>query len=122
MEKWVEIHKEGDVEAIAKEYGISPITARILVNRDITGPEIRNFLSPGPLSYHDPFMLKGMERVVCVLGDRIEAGEKIRIIGDYDVDGICATYILYRGLKLLGVEESVCKIFAELLRLLRVAV
>ncbi len=102
MEKWVVINTCTEIDDIAKKYGISPIVAGILKNRNIEDPEMENFLSPGPKCFHDPFMLKGMDRVVSVLHDRIEAGEKIRIIGDYDVDGICATYILFRGITLFG--------------------
>ena len=102
MEKWVELNTCTNIGETAKKYGISPIMATILRNRNIEDPEIENFLSPGPKCFHDPFMLKGMDRVVSVLHDRIEEGGKIRIIGDYDVDGICATYILLRGITLFG--------------------
>lgn len=99
MENWVEIRKSGDFKKMASDYGISPITARILRNRDLINPsEINAFLSPGVNVLHDPMMLNGMDRVVLVLKEKIEGNKKIRIIGDYDVDGICSTFILFKGL------------------------
>ncbi|MBR5761693.1 MAG: single-stranded-DNA-specific exonuclease RecJ [Lachnospiraceae bacterium] len=107
MENWVEIRKSADFMKMASEYGISPVTARILRNRDLVSPsEIENFLSPGPEAFHDPITLPGMNRVIFVLKEKIQAGAKIRIIGDYDVDGIASTYILYRGLKFLGAKAD----------------
>ncbi len=106
MEKWVEVPKHVNTESIAQKHGISPIVAEILLNRDIEESEMDAFLSPGPKSFHDPFMLNGMERVVCLLKEKISASEKIRIIGDYDVDGICATYILFRGLSFFGADAD----------------
>jgi len=104
MEKWVEIRKSCDYKKMSEEYGISPVVARILRNRDLTDPtEIRNYLSPGD-KFHDPMMLDGMDRVIFVLKDKLEKGLRIRVIGDYDVDGICATLILVKGLKFFGAK------------------
>lgn len=105
MEKWVEIRKSADFIKMGRDYGISPITARILRNRDLTEPgDIRAYLNPGEGALHDPMMHLGMNRVVHVLKEKIAASAKIRIIGDYDVDGICATYVLYKGLSYLGAD------------------
>ena len=105
MENWVEIRKSADFMQMASDYAISPITARILRNRDlVNASEIRNFLSPGPEAFHDPICLKGMDRVILVLKEKITAGSKIRIIGDYDVDGITSTFIFYKGLKYFGAD------------------
>ncbi|MBO4679689.1 MAG: single-stranded-DNA-specific exonuclease RecJ [Lachnospiraceae bacterium] len=105
MENWVEIRKRADFMKMASDYAISPITARILRNRDLVTPsEIRNFLSPGPEAFHDPIALSGMNRVILVLKEKISAGAKIRIIGDYDVDGITSTFIFYKGLKYFGAD------------------
>ena len=72
MENWVEIRKSADFMKMASEYGISPVTARILRNRDLVSPsEIRNFLSPGPEAFHDPMTLLGMDRVILVLKEKI---------------------------------------------------
>lgn len=107
MERWVEIRKSADFIKMGSDYGISPITARILRNRDLTAPgDIRAFLNPGESALHDPMMHLGMNRVVQVLSDKISESCKIRIIGDYDVDGICATLILYKGLTFLGANAD----------------
>lgn len=109
MEKWVEIRKSADFMKMAADYGISPIVARILRNRDLVIPsEIEDYLFPGEASLNDPMMLYGMDRVIFVLSDKIKEKKKIRIIGDYDVDGICATYILYRGLTYFGADVDYC--------------
>lgn len=106
MEKWVEIRKSCDYKKMSEEFGISPVVARILRNRDLTDPtEIREYLSPGG-KFHDPMMLDGMDRVIFVLKDKIDKGLSIRVIGDYDVDGICATFILTRGLKYFGANAD----------------
>lgn len=103
MEKWIEITKPGDYKSLSKEYGISPVILRILRNRDyITKEEIDEYLSPSASSLNDPFLLDGMEQVVSVLKRKIEEKKKIRIIGDYDVDGVASTYILYKGLSFFG--------------------
>lgn len=103
MEKWVEIRRPADFKKMASDYGISPIVARILRNRDLSSPsEINAYLSPGVDALHDPMMLDGMDRVIFVLKDKIKNGFPIRIIGDYDVDGICSTYILKKGLSFFG--------------------
>jgi single-stranded-DNA-specific exonuclease len=105
MKKWVEIRKSGNFVELAKEYGVSPVVARILRNRDLLSKEeVNNFLSFNENILHDPFLLPGMDRVIFVLKEKIEAGKKIRIIGDYDVDGISATFILYKGLKYFGAD------------------
>lgn len=107
MEKWVEIRRSGDFNAMSREYGISPITARIIRNREMKDPgEIKAYLSPGVDMLNDPFMLKGMTRVISVLKEKIKEGAKIRIIGDYDVDGICATFILFKGLTYFGADTD----------------
>lgn len=103
MEKWVEIRRPADFKKMASEYGISPIVARILRNRELISPsEINAYLSPGVDALHDPMMLNGMDRVIFVLKDKIKNKFPIRIIGDYDVDGICSTYILHKGLTFFG--------------------
>ncbi|MCR5279148.1 MAG: single-stranded-DNA-specific exonuclease RecJ [Lachnospiraceae bacterium] len=102
FEKWVELHTDADIEYISRKYGISSVVAKILSHRDVTEEGIRSFLSPSLNDFHDPFMLYGMERVVLAIKDALLEQGRIRIIGDYDVDGICSTYILYRGLRFFG--------------------
>lgn len=107
MAKWMVAAKKADFNQIARDYGITPVLARIMRNRDITEEEdIRKFLRGDLTDLHNPFLLKDMEQAVSVLLEKIEKGASIRIIGDYDVDGICATYILLRGLKVLGAKAD----------------
>lgn len=103
MAKWMVAAKKADFNKIAEDYGITPVLARIMRNRDVVEDEdIRRFLKGKPEDLYDPFLLKDMERAVDVVLKKIEAGSKIRIIGDYDVDGICSTYILLKGIRELG--------------------
>ena len=95
MEKWMVYAKRADFNALAEEFGIDPVVARILVNRDLRDEkEIRRYLSPSLDDLGDERLLKGMDQAVSLLRQAIESGAKIRIIGDYDVDGIMSTYIL----------------------------
>ncbi len=103
MSKWMVAAKKADFNGIAEKYGITPVLARIIRNRDITQDcDIRRFLEGNLADLHDPFLMKGMEQAVELLLSRTEAGLPVRVIGDYDVDGICSTYILVRGLRFLG--------------------
>ncbi len=109
MEKWVEIRKSGDFNKTAKECGISPITARILRNKDlVSSQEISEYLSPVGVSLNSPFDLNGMDRVIFYLKGKIKENKKIRIIGDYDVDGICSTFILHKGLSFFKADCDYC--------------
>ncbi len=103
MAKWFVAAKKADFEEIGKEFGISPVLARIIRNRDIIEKEdIRKYLDGTVDDLYDPFLLKGMEGAVTIIARKIAEGAALRVIGDYDVDGICATYILIKGLKELG--------------------
>lgn len=102
MENWVIKNIKADFQNIVQQCGIHEVTARCLVNRGIKTPEeINDFLHPKLNRLHDPFLMKDMDKACNILMDKIKNGKKIRIIGDYDADGITATYILYRSLKLL---------------------
>jgi single-stranded-DNA-specific exonuclease len=91
---------------LGKELGISPITARILVNRGMTTlEEMRSFLNAN--EQHDPSLLKDGEKAAEILYEKIQEGKKIRVIGDYDIDGVSASYILYRGIKKAGGDVDV---------------
>ena len=104
-EQWVEIRKSGDFVKLGKELNVSPVVARIIRNRGISDiDEMRRFIGGEDEALHDCGLLYGMNILVKVVSDKIKEGKKIRIIGDYDVDGICATYILYKGLKFLGAD------------------
>ena len=103
MAKWFVAAKRADFNKIAQEFGISPVLARIIRNRDIVGDEqIRKYLYGTIDELYDPWLLKGMKEAVAILEQKIKDGEKIRIIGDYDADGVCSTFILKRGLEYCG--------------------
>jgi single-stranded-DNA-specific exonuclease len=103
MEKWVIKNKKADFGLIMQECGVSEVLTRCLVNKGFDEPDIINsFLHPGLTNLYDPFLLKDMKKACDILSDKIQNGRKIRIIGDYDVDGVIATYVLYRTLVRLG--------------------
>lgn len=103
MEKWFVAAKKADFDKWAKEFHISPVLARILRNRDlITEEEVRSFLQGSLQDCHSPWLLKDMDKAVSLLKEAVEQKVYIRVIGDYDVDGICSSYILTKGLKILG--------------------
>ena len=103
MAKWMVAAKKADFNKIAKEYGITPVLARIMRNRDICEDEdIRKFLKGTMADLNDPFLMKGMDQASELLLAKIREEKPIRIIGDYDVDGICSTYILECGISHLS--------------------
>lgn len=105
MAKWMLAAKKADFDAIAQKFHISPVLARILRNRDlVTEEEIDRFLNGTLADLHDPSLLKGIQEASQCLFQKIGQKVKIRIIGDYDVDGVCSSYILLRGLRLLGAD------------------
>lgn len=111
MEKWYIEVKRADFEAIAEQFHISPVVARLLRNRDMTEKEqIDLFLNGTREDMYDPFLMADMEKAVSLTERFIKEGKKIRIIGDYDIDGLCASYILQKGLTFaracLTVEEK----------------
>ena len=100
MEKWVVSAKRADFQAIAEKFGIDQVTARLIRNRDIVGePEIRQYLYGTKEDFYDPHLLKDADKLVEILMSKIKEQKKIRIIGDYDIDGVNASYILLRGLR-----------------------
>lgn len=99
MAKWFEIRKGADFNQIGNKYGISSVLARIIRNRDITeDTQIEKYLSGTLKDVYDGILLKDMDKAVSIIREKIRSGKKIRVIGDYDVDGICASYILKKGL------------------------
>lgn len=105
MGKWYVAAKKADFEAWARRFGISPVVARVLRNRDLTEEEeVRRFLQGTLADCHSPWLLKDMDKAVEEILRAIEEGVSIRVIGDYDVDGICASYILTKGLRTLGAQ------------------
>lgn len=100
--------KKADFAAIAEEFHITPMTARILRNRDLCShEEIRAFLSGSLSQLFDPFLMKGMKEAVALIKKAVSEGRKIRVIGDYDVDGICSSYIIRHVVESLGGKADV---------------
>ena len=107
MDRWTICNKTADFESIKEKFGVSDIMARLLVNRGLTDPEvIRTFLSPSKADLHSPHLLMNMDGAAALLLKKIEEGRRIRVVGDYDVDGIMATYILNDALRLSGADAD----------------
>lgn len=103
MAKWMVSAKKADFNAIAQQFQIDPVIARIIRNRDIIeDDEIALFLHGTLENLHDPHLLHDMDEAVGFMLSKIKEKVRIRIIGDYDIDGVCATYILLRGLRVCG--------------------
>lgn len=103
MANWYVAAKKADFNLIGERFGISPVLARIIRNRDlITEKEIERFLNGTIKELYSPFLLKDMEKGITIVKEKIREGKKLRIIGDYDIDGVCASYILETGLKEAG--------------------
>lgn len=103
MEKWLVAAKKADFQLWSQKFNIDPVLARIIRNRDVTEvEEVQKFLYGTLEDCHSPWLLHGMEQAVAMLKAEIDAGSHIRVIGDYDVDGICSSYILTYGLQQVG--------------------
>lgn len=104
--RWVFLDKQTDAQAVSRlcaEFGIPPVIAAVLLNRSIAAPdEVKSFLSKSIANVHHPFLLKDAQRAAQRIGAAIHAGEKIVIYGDYDVDGITSTALLYQFLRSQG--------------------
>lgn len=108
MERWVVAAKRADFQAIAEKFRIDPVIARLIRNRDVVGDEqIREYLYGGLEELHDPMLMKDMGKAAEILEKKIREGKWIRIIGDYDIDGIMSTYILLTGLRRLGAKVDI---------------
>lgn len=103
--RWMLYAKKADFDKIAEQYHISPVTARIIRNRGLEDMEdIGRYLYGSVEQLHNPHLLPDMDRAVEILGEKAAEGRRIRIVGDYDIDGVCSTYLLYRALKRIGAE------------------
>ncbi len=101
--QWMLQTKRADFDGIGKQFSISPVTARIIRNRDVIGEEaVNRYLNGTIADLYDPFLLPDMEKAVEILKDKIQKGARIRIVGDYDIDGVCSTYILLCALREAG--------------------
>ncbi len=107
MGNWFVAAKRADFDKIAQDFGISPVLARLIRNRDVCGEEeIRKYLHGTLEDLYEPKLLKGMDRAVSVIRDAIAENKRIRVIGDYDIDGVCATCILVRSFRSLGADAD----------------
>lgn len=105
MTKWMLYAKKADFNGIGRQYGISPVTARIIRNRDVVGDEaLKRYLRGTLDDLYSPHGLFNIDTAVSLLEEKIKSGSKIRIVGDYDIDGVCSTYLLYRALKRTGAQ------------------
>lgn len=105
MERWVLLRKGADFEAIGKKYQISPRLACLIRNRDVIGEEAVDRYLNGTISdLYDGMLMKDMDKAIDILKEKILEDKKIRVIGDYDIDGVNATYIMLEGLERLGAD------------------
>ncbi len=107
MEQWVLLRKGADFEGIGKRFQISPRLACLIRNRDVIGDEaIAQYLNGTIADLYDGMLMKDMDKAVDILREKIAEQKRIRVIGDYDIDGVNATYILLEGLEKLGAEAD----------------
>lgn len=105
MENWVLLRKGADFQHISEKFHISPRVASMIRNRDVIGDDaIEKYLNGTIADLYDGMLMKDMDKAVAVLGEKIKENAKIRIIGDYDIDGIQSTYILLEGFRMLGAD------------------
>lgn len=105
MENWVLLRKGADFQHISEKFHISLRVASLIRNRDVIGDDaIEKYLNGTIADLYDGMLMKDMDKAVAVLGEKIKENAKIRIIGDYDIDGIQSTYILLEGLRMLGAD------------------
>lgn len=103
MSKWMVYAKKADFESIGKKYDIDPVIARVMRNRDVVGPEaIKMYLSDSIEAMHNPRNMKDIEKAKDIIIEKIKSKVNIRIIGDYDIDGVTSITILYKALKKAG--------------------
>ena len=104
-EKWMLRTKKADFNEIGKKFNVAPLIARLIRNRDIILEEdIKKYLYGNKEDMYSPYLLKDMEKAVSILEEKIKNQSKIRIISDYDVDGVISNYVLYRGLQEIGAD------------------
>ena len=100
MERWVLLRKGADYQAIGEKFHIAPRIACLIRNREVIGDEaIDQYLNGTIADLHDGMLMKGMDQAVDIMMEKIREGARIRVIGDYDIDGVNATYILLEALE-----------------------
>lgn len=105
--RWMVAAKKADFKALGEELNIDPVVVRVMRNRGLTtADEMLSFLDKDGGKEHDPYLLPDMERAVGIILKKLKTGKSIRIIGDYDVDGVTSVCILYKGLRALGADVS----------------
>ena len=105
MKKWYIKNKKIDYKIISQRFGISEIISKLLVNRDIVEDNLlKNFIHPSLENLHNPRLMQDLEKAAQIIKDKISSKDKIRIIGDYDVDGVISSYILFESLKRCGAD------------------
>ena len=105
MENWVLLRKGADFQHISEKFHISPRVASLIRNRDVIGDDaIEKYLNGTIADLYDGMLMKDMDKAVAVLGEKIKENAKIRIIGDYDIDGIQSTFNLLEGFRMLGAD------------------
>ncbi|WP_092870367.1 single-stranded-DNA-specific exonuclease RecJ [Acetitomaculum ruminis] len=102
MKKWFITNKYADFYANGKKFNIDPVVARVIRNRDVYDDEIEEYLSMNISFLNNPRDLKDLDKATDIILGKIDEGKKIRVIGDYDIDGVCSTYILQDGIKQVG--------------------
>ncbi len=103
-QSWVMYVKKADFATLAQQFHIDPVVARIMINRGIEESAFDMFLHPEIDRMHDPYLMEDMNQAVRMICHDAENGNRIRIVSDYDVDGVMSNYILYKGLKRLGAD------------------
>lgn len=103
--KWVIAAKKADFNRIGERFGIDPVIARIMRNRGMTeADEMEMYLHGTKADLYNPHLLKDVDRAAEIIYGKIREGKRIRIIGDYDIDGIQSTFILLKGLGRLDAD------------------
>lgn len=103
-QNWVIRTKRADFDLLSEKFHIDPVTARIMVNRGVEEEEFEKYLHPDFSNLHDPYLMEDMNQAVRIIIHDIEEGNSIRIVSDYDADGVMSNYVLYKGLKKIGAE------------------
>lgn len=103
--RWMLQTKKADFKEIARLHHIDQVMARIIRNRDVVGHEaVERYLHGTAADLYNPHLMKDLDRVIGIIGQKAGEGKRIRIVGDYDIDGVCSTYLLYKGLQRIGAD------------------